>query len=967
MTNAADAPAKRDYKQTLFLPETDFPMKAGLPAAEPQWLARWEKIGVYALQREVSKGRPRYVYHDGPPYANGHIHIGTALNKILKDFAVRTHQMMGRDALFVPGWDCHGLPIEWKIEEKYRAAGKDKDQVPLIEFRKECREFAEHWIAVQREEFKRLGVNADWADPYTTMTPAAEAQIVREIHKVAMSGALYRGSKPVMWSVVEKTALAEAEVEYHEKLSPTIFVKFPFDPVQLVGLPGAETVSQASIVIWTTTPWTIPGNRAVAYSQHIAYGVYRVEAVEEGGLAVVGEILLLADTLAESVATAAKIALKRLGNVDPGWISTCAHPFHGHGYDFPVPLLMGSHVTADTGTGFVHTAPGHGEEDFDLWNANRNHYQIRLSPEVPFTVGEDGVYLPNVPLFAGKRVLTPDGKDGDANGAVIGKLQEVGALLAKGKLRHEYPHSWRSKAPVIFRATPQWFIAMDRPLPAQGGKTLRELALAAIDATTFFPEQGRNRLRSMVEQRPDWVISRQRAWGVPIAVFVRKSDGALLQDDEVNARIADAVEKGTTDVWFTAGPQVFLGTKYEAADYERVNDIIDVWFESGSTHAFVLEKRPDHGSPADLYLEGSDQHRGWFQSSLLESCATRGRAPFKAIVTHGFILDEKGVDKMSKSKGNTMAPGDVAKQYGAEIMRLWIAAADYMNDIRFGPTILQAAVETYRKLRNTLRFTLANLKGFEESERIAPDAMPALDRYMLHRLAEMDGLVRRGYAEYDFNGVFQALFNFCTNDLSAFYYDIRKDALYCDKRGSTRRRAARTVLDRVFECLTAWLSPILCFTAEEAWLTRFPAEKDSVHLRTFPEIPGAWSDAALAARWERLRDLRRCVTGALEIARKDKVIGSSLEAAPVLYVTGKDDAELLGAVDLAELAITSNAHVEIGEGPANAFRLREVAGAAVAFARADGRKCDRCWMVLPDVGANAEHPTLCGRCVEAIA
>ncbi|MBI1238858.1 MAG: isoleucine--tRNA ligase [Alphaproteobacteria bacterium] len=939
---------RRDYKQTLFLPETSFPMKAGLPAAEPKWLERWAALDLYGTLRKTRKDAPRFVYHDGPPYANGNIHIGTALNKILKDFVVRTQTMLGKDALFVPGWDCHGLPIEWKIEEKYRAAGKNKDDVPLIEFRQECRDFAAHWIDVQREEFKRLGIIADWDEPYLTMNKPAEAQIVREVMKFLMNGLLYRGSKPVMWSVVEKTALAEAEVEYHEKLSPTIFVKFKVTK-------GAQ--GGAFAVIWTTTPWTIPGNRAIAYSPDIAYGLYEVKAAEEGAFARPGERLILADTLAAGVLRAAKAEATRLSDIDPKGL-VCAHPFRGQGYEFDVPLLPGDHVTAETGTGLVHTAPGHGEEDFELGR--------KFDLEVPFTVGEDGVYLDSVPLFAGKRVLKDDGTDGDANGAVIGALIEAGALLAKGKLRHDYPHSWRSKAPIIFRNTPQWFIAMDRPIANEGGRTLRELALAAIDATAFYPASGRNRLRSMVEKRPDWVLSRQRAWGVPITVFVRKADGEVLRDEAVNARIADAVEKDGSDAWFTADPQALLGSAYKATDFDRVTDIVDVWFESGCTHAFVLEKRADHSSPADVYLEGSDQHRGWFQSSLLESCATRGRAPFKALVTHGFILDEKGQEKMAKSKGNTLSPNDVAKQHGAEILRLWVASSDYMNDIRFGPGILQSVVDSYRKLRNTIRFLLANLAGFSQDERLAPDEMPELDRLILHRLCEMDALVRDGYAAYDFDRVLSALMSFASSDLSSFYFDIRKDALYCDGRASVRRRAVRTVMDEIFARLTTWLAPVLCFTMEEAFAARFGDDGGSIHVRAAPETPEAWRDPALALRWERVRELRRVVTGALELARREKTIGASLEAAPTLVVADEADAALLARLDLDEIWITSGATVAVGSPPEGAFALDDVAGAAVVFAEAKGTKCERCWQVLEEVGSHADHPGLCNRCHETV-
>jgi len=945
MTAPGSAPAQaREYKDTLFLPDTNFPMKAGLPKAEPEWLAHWDKIGLYKRLRDTAKGRPKFIFHDGPPYANGNIHLGTGMNKILKDFVVRSQGMLGKDVPYIHGWDCHGLPIEWKVEEKYRKAGQDKDQVPLIEFRQECRDFANHWLNIQRAEFKRLGTIGEWDNPYVTMAPSSEAIIVGEIQKFVMNGALYRGSKPVMWCVVEKTALAEAEVEYHEKLSPTIFVKFP--------VRAAGQLERASIVIWTTTPWTIPGNRAICYSPKIAYGLYRVGAT--------GELLVLADTLAETAKTAAKIEeWERVCDVDPTGL-VCAHPFAGQGYDFPVPLFAGEHVTDDTGTGFVHTAPGHGEEDFEIWMLNPQAHP-KEGPPIPFTVSEDGSFFPHVPIFAGKKILTADGKDGDANGAVIGELIKANALLAKGKLRHDYPHSWRSKAPVIFRNTPQWFIAMDKPIANLGSKTLRELALKAIDDTHFVPEQGRNRLRAMVEKRPDWVISRQRAWGVPIPIFMRKEGGEILRDAEVNKRVTDAVAKGGTDVWFTTDMQIFLGDKYTAADYTRVDDIIDVWFESGSTHAFVIEPDPTQGWPADLYLEGSDQHRGWFQSSLLESCGTRGRAPYKTVLTHGFVLDEKGY-KQSKSLGNTVEPQKIAEQNGIEIMRIWAASSDFTQDMRLGNEILKANVESYRKLRNTMRYILANLIEWKDSERVAVKDMPELERWILHRISELDVTVRSGYAAFDFNRVFTAVFNFCTTDLSAIYFDIRKDALYCDATSSLRRRAARTVLDHLFNHLTAWLAPVMVFTMEEVWRTRHNGENDSVHLRTFPEVPADWHNKTLAEKWTRVRELRRVVTGALEVARREKTIGSSLEAAPTLHVANAD-AALFETLDLAEITITSAASIAVGEG---AFKLDDVTGASASFAKANGAKCARCWKILPDVGKSAVHPHICLRCEAAV-
>jgi isoleucyl-tRNA synthetase len=951
MSDTKDPDSKHDYRSTLFLPSTDFPMKAGLPDAEPKWLKRWEETGLYAKLRRNAQGSRLFVLHDGPPYANGEIHIGTALNKILKDFVVRSRQMLGYDAPYVPGWDCHGLPIEWKIEEEYRAKGKSKDEVPINELRAQCRAFALNWIDVQREQFKRLGCTGLWERPYTTMAFAAEAQIVRELHKFVMNGLLYRGSRPVMWSPVEKTALAEAEVEYHEKSSPQIYVKFPV-------LTGPDAVKNASIVIWTTTPWTIPGNRAIAYSPTLPYGVYEITAAEEGSSAKSAEMLLLADGLAEQVAKHAKMQLKRIAGVDAKGV-TARHPFHGSGYEFAVPLLPGEHVTADTGTGFVHTAPGHGEDDFE--------FARKFKIEVPFTVGEDGAFFGHVPLFAGKRVLTPEGKDGDANGAVIKELIARGALLSKGTLRHQYPHSWRSKAPVIFRATPQWFAAIDKPFAGSNDATLRELAVGAIAATRWYPRAGENRIGAMVRDRPDWVLSRQRAWGVPIAVFVDKKTGELLRDESVNAQIAAVFEEEGADAWFNSPPQRFLGER-DASEYEQVRDILDVWFDSGSTHAFVVENPIDERWPrkqrADLYLEGSDQHRGWFQSSLLESCGTRGRAPYEAVLTHGFVLDEQG-RKMSKSLGNVVAPQKIAQQNGAEILRLWVASSDFTEDLRIGPEIIKASVESYRRLRNTIRFMLANLEGFNESERIAHEAMPELERFVLARLAALDHDMRAHYESYDFNRVFSGLFNFATNDLSAFYFDIRKDALYCDPKASTRRRAARTTIDALFNHLTTWLAPLLVFTMEEAWTTRYGLD-DSVHLHRFLQTPPEWKNEALIATWDRVRDLRRVVTGALELRRAAKEIGSSLEANPTLYLEDPKDAALFDRINLPEIAITSGARVEIGQGPGDALRLPDVSGASVVFAAAVGRKCGRCWMILEEVGHNADHTDLCRRCSSVV-
>ena len=801
-----------DYKSTVFLPKTDFEMRGKLPQREPDILAHWEKIDLYRRQREASAGREKFILHDGPPYANGNLHIGHALNKILKDVINRSQQMLGKDANYVPGWDCHGLPIEWKVEEKYRSEGRDKDEVPIVEFRRECREFADHWIHVQREEFKRLGVIGDWRNPYTTMKFSAEAHIARELMKFVDNGLLYQGSKPVMWSVVEKTALAEAEVEYHDHESDTIWCKFE------IRNDGATELSGASVVIWTTTPWTIPGNRAVCYSSKISYGLYEVNQAPEENWAASGDRFVLADSRAEDVKKHAKIqGWTRLSDVSTDVLSgiSCTHPLQGCGYEFTVPLLDGAHVTDDTGTGFVHTAPGHGREDYEIWVASAPILKKRgLETRIPYTVDADGYLTEEAPGFAKKQVITSKGKKGDANKAVINALAARNGLIARGRLKHQYPHSWRSKKPLIFRNTPQWFIAIDEPF-GEDKKTLRETALKAVDETTFYPVSGQNRLGAMIEGRPDWVVSRQRAWGVPITVFVNKKTGEPLADKGVQDRIAKVIAEEGADAWFASDPSRFLGNDYDADDFEQVFDILDVWFDSGSTHSFVLEEREDLEWPASLYLEGSDQHRGWFHSSLLESSGTRGRAPYDAVLTHGFVLAEDK-QKMSKSTGNIVSPQEIIKQYGADILRIWVVASDYSEDLKIGPEIIKHQADAYRRLRNTLRYILGNLNGFEESERVKVADMPELERWVLHRLTDMDVLIRKYIDEYDFHSMFTALHNFCAVDLSSFYFDVRKDALYCDAPGSNKRQAARTVLDQLFSCLTAWLAPVICFTAEEA-------------------------------------------------------------------------------------------------------------------------------------------------------
>ncbi len=981
----ADTPASAadatEYKDTLFLPKTEFPMRAGLPKREPEWLARWAAMDVYGRNR-AKTGREQFTLHDGPPYANGHLHIGHALNKILKDFVVRSQQMLGKDSRYVPGWDCHGLPIEWKIEEAYRAKGKNKDDVPINELRGECRKFAEGWVDIQREEFKRLGVTGNWDDPYLTMNYEAEATIASEFMQFVMNGTLYQGSKPVMWSVVEKTALAEAEVEYHEHKSHTVWV--PFRVNGAVGFldegsesPIADDVANARVVIWTTTPWTIPQNRAICFNPTIAYGLYRVNATPDECWVSVGDLYLLADNLAAETFAKARLedgAWEKVRSVSTDELAalTCAHPLRAAEgakgeWDYDVPMLPGDHVTDEAGTGFVHTAPSHGADDYIVG--------VKHGLKMTHNVLEDGSFRADLPFFGGAVIFDHKGKEKDANTRVIAKLVEVGGLIARGQVKHSYPHSWRSKAPLIFRNTPQWFAAIDKTLEdgmGTYGDTIRQRALASIDQLVkWTPQTGRNRIHSMIEARPDWVLSRQRAWGVPLTCFRREvgpGQVEVLQNAEVNARIVAAFRAEGADAWFEDGAKDrFLNgiDGVNPAEWEKVTDILDVWFDSGSTHAFTLRDRAD-GTPdgiADLYLEGTDQHRGWFHSSLLQACATKGRAPYRGVLTHGFTLDEKGM-KMSKSLGNIIAPDKIVQQYGADILRLWVAQTDYTADQRIGDEILKGVADSYRRLRNALRFILGNLDGFTEAERVDPAEMPELERWVLHRLSELDVAVRKGYADYAFQSVFQQLFQFCTVDLSAVYFDIRKDALYCDAPTSLRRRAARTVLDLLFHRLTTWLAPMLVFTMEEVWLERFPGDDQSVHLQDIPVTPD-WRDDALAAKWEAIRKVRRVVTGALEVERREKRIGASLEAAPVVYVTDAATRAHLASVDFADLCITSDVTVSGDAAPEGAFTLDDTKGIAVIPALATGAKCARCWKVLPDVGTHA-HEGVCGRCDEAL-
>ena len=942
-------------------------MRGGLPKKEPEIIAEWDRIDLYKKLREDAHGRPQYVLHDGPPYANGNLHIGHALNKILKDIITRSFQMRGFDSNYVPGWDCHGLPIEWKIEEQYRAKGKNKDEVPINEFRQECRDFAKHWVGVQTEEFLRLGIIGDFKQPYLTMNFPAEAIISNELMKFAKSGQLYRGSKPIMWSVVERTALAEAEIEYHMYESDTVWVKFPI-------LKGPKSLKDAAVVIWTTTPWTMPGNRCVCYSEKVSYGLYAVDTAEQEFGPQPGDQLLFADALADECASKAKVTLKRVADVSASDLKGMIldHPLKGmgvaDGYQFMVPMLEGSHVTDEAGTGFVHTAPGHGRDDFENWIAKRDEVEaMGISSAIPFTVADDGSYTEDAPGFPDVRVMDDKGKKGKANQAVITALIGCNNLFARSRLKHEYPHSWRSKKPIIFRNTPQWFVYMDNDDVSEKG-TLRQTALTAIDDTRFVPATGQNRLRAMIEQRPDWVMSRQRAWGVPITVFRNVETEQIIpgpdfgKSDEFMARVQQAFKTEGADAWYADGAKErFLkGFVDDMEPWEKVNDILDVWFDSGSTHAFCLEQRPDLKWPADVYLEGSDQHRGWFHSSLLESCGTRGRAPYDTVVTHGMTVTEDG-RKMSKSLGNDVAPQDIIKQYGADIIRLWVSSIEYTEDQRIGNEVIKTAVDAYRKLRNTLRWMLGTL-AHDAGDEVAFADMPELEQLMLHRLYELDQIVQEGYDNFDFKRIFSSLNNFMNVELSAFYFDIRKDALYCDAPSSKRRRAALQVVSKLFDCLTKWMAPMLCFTMEEAWKQRYP-ESQSVHLSQFSKIPAEWQNDQLADKWRKVRSVRRVVTGALEVARRLEKgtkghIGSSLEAAPIVHITDSDLLKALDGLKMADICITSDIEITSNAAPGEAFTLDDVSGVSVVNAMAQGNKCARSWRVLPEVGSDPDFPDL---------
>ena len=894
-------------KVSLQLPKTAFSMKASLPTKEPEILNKWEKLKIFEKLRKSSKGREKFVLHDGPPYANGHIHMGTALNKILKDMITRFHQMNGKDSVYVPGWDCHGLPIEWKIEEQYKKKKKNKDEVPIKDFRQECREFAKSWIEVHIKEFKRLGVVGDFENYYSTMSYEAEAQIVRELGKFLLDGSLYQGFKPVLWSTVEKTALADAEVEYMDHTSNAIYVAFR------VKNTNKEFLKDTNIVIWTTTPWTIPANRALAFNSNIEYSILEIDDLEffKEKKIVVAKNLIGTITKECEIKNYKEIKTFK-GSVLEGTI--CSHPFLKMNYNYDVPMLDGQFVNLDQGTGFVHCAPSHGADDFNLC----------LKNNIPslYTVDNAGLYTKEVPHFTGTHIFKADS-------VVIEKLKEQNKVLKNNKLTHSYPHSWRSKAPLIYRATPQWFISMQK-------NKLRDKAIKAINHTIFFPNKGKDRLLSMVEGRPDWCVSRQRVWGVPLPIFINKKTKEPLRDQKVIDRIASIYEKQGSDCWFTDDPKVFLGDDYNRNDYEKLNDIVEVWFDSGSTHSFVLEKRKDLKWPADMYLEGSDQHRGWFHSSLLESCGTRGRAPFESILSHGFVVDGKGM-KMSKSMGNVISPEDILKNYGADILRVWVAASDYSEDLRIDKNILIQHAESYRKIRNTFRFILGNLKdNFTEQnfEKIEISKLDELEQYILHKLTILDKSVKENLKNYNFHKLYKDLLNFCTLDLSSFYFDIRKDVLYCDDLDSKKRKDCVVVLNIILESLLKWFAPILVFTTEEIHNLLSKNNNTSIHENLFVSIPKNWNNDALSEKWIKLHEIKLEANIAIEEKRANKVIGSSLEAEIKLNVK-KEKFDLMKNLDLTEYFITSKAEKILSEEKES-----------ITVKKAEGKKCERCWKIL---------------------
>ena len=916
-----------NYKDTLFLPETEFSMKANLPVNEPKILEKWKKEKLYEKLRNKLKKNKKFTLHDGPPYANGHLHMGHALNKILKDIIVRSKQMQGLDAAFIPGWDCHGLPIEWEVEQELRKKGDEKKKNSIKEFRNQCREFAENWIKIQKKEFERFGVLGDWENYYSTMSYKAESQIIREIGKFLLNGSLYKGSRPVMWSVVEKTALADAEIEYKDRSDNAIYVLFPIDKTNLK-LNGKKNVN---ILIWTTTPWTIPGNRALAFNKSFSYSLVKLNSSDTH--------FIIASELIDKLKNDTELKIEKIIDFKGEELKNtiCTHPLNDFGYKFKVPLLTADFVTKEEGTGIVHIAPGHGLDDFNL--AKQNNI------DVPKTINESGIYYEEVPLLKGTHVFKADDK-------VIELLEKNKKLLYKKDIFHSYPHSWRSKKPLIYRNTTQWFISLEK-------ENLRKKAINALKNVDFFPKKGKNRITSMIKDRPDWCVSRQRFWGVPLPIFINKKTNEPLIDKNVIENIAKIFEKKGSDSWFELDPNEFLGKKYNKNDFIQVKDVIEVWFDSGSSHTYVLEDRKDLEWPADLYLEGSDQHRGWFHSSLLHSCGTRNKAPFKSILSHGFVVDGKG-KKMSKSEGNVISPNEVINKYGTDILRLWTVASDYFEDIKVDENIIKSQIDSYRRIRNTLRFLIGNLKGFEDKEETDYKNLPDLEKYILFRVWEIDKIIESSIKENNYHKLYKELLIFCSNDLSSFYFDIRKDCLYCDDKTSQKRKSCRSTLKIIFDFLTTWLAPILCFTVEEAWLSNNFNHKESIHLRTFPKTEKEWSDKNLGSKWKEIINIRKVVTSAIEIKREKKIIGSSLEASAELTVS-KEIKNYLNEINLNDLFIVSSAKI-VDKLSGDTFSLAGINDTNVKVKKSDGLKCERCWVISKEVN----NKNLCKRCKSVI-
>ena len=916
-----------EIKDSILLPKTEFSMKADLPKKEPAILDSWQKNNLYESLRNDSKDKEKFILHDGPPYANGHLHMGHALNKILKDIIVKYQQLLNKNSIYVPGWDCHGLPIEWKIEEEYRAKKKNKDDVPVLEFRKQCRDFANKWIDIQKKEFQRLGVIGDWDNPYTTMHYHAEAQIVRELGKFLENGGIYKGHRPVLWSVVEKTALADAEVEYQDHKSTTIYTCFPIEKS------SKPKFSDHSIVIWTTTPWTIPGNRALAVHEDIEYQSLTINKND-----IIKKVIIAKD-LIENFIKENEISEHTLNFEINGKELiglNCKHPLFESGYDFTVPVLHGEFVTTEQGTGIVHICPVHGMDDFLL---GKQH-----NLELPMTIDEGGIYYEHIPVFAGKHIFKVD-QD------VCDEINKCNNLISQGVLIHSYPHSWRSKAPLVYKNTSQWFISMEI-------NGLREKALEAIDQTDFFPKQGQNRLKSMIQDRPDWCVSRQRVWGVPLPIFVNKKTGEPLRDNKVIERIASIYEQEGGDAWFNSEPSRFLSPEYDSNEYEQVKDVVEVWFDSGSTHSYVLETRDDLQWPASMYLEGSDQHRGWFHSSLLESCGTRGRAPFESILSHGFVVDGKG-RKMSKSIGNVISPDEIINKYGADILRIWVVASDYSEDLKIDNQIINYQIDSYRKIRNTIRFLLGNLNNFTVNDAVELEQMPDLEKYILNKISQMNNELKSLVQKHDYHGIFVKLLNFCTLDLSAFYFDIRKDSLYCDGKDSLKRRSVSTCLHILFDFLSKWFSPIISFTSEEAWQSRHQDNSTSILSQTITEKDFTYSNSNLENTFDELKRVRKSVTAALEIKRNEKLIGSSLQAKAIIYIPSEIK-QKLSTLNLAEMCIVSDVEIrDIAEKTPTSMNFEEE-DIFVDISLAEGDKCQRCWTILPEVKDSQDH--LCSRC-----